>query len=267
MHEILANLTAESYVLDVGCAYGSFSPQTTAARCVRLDRQVPNRQYRNCLPVQGDASYLPFRSGVFAAVVANHSLEHFEDLSSAVNEIGRVTCAAEGALFVAVPDASTFTDRLYRWLSRGGGHVNAFTCAAELARMIESATGLQHVAIRTLCSSLSFLNRQKAPRPLPRRLALVGGGYRWSLFGYVWASRRLDRIIHSRTSVYGWALYFGSAPTPIDTRTWVNVCIFCGAGCSSIVLAERVRTVFGIKVYACPGCATLNPYIEDFFLL
>lgn len=54
--------------------------------------------------------------------------------------------ASDGFLFVAVPDASTVTDRLYRWLAGGpapgGGHVNAFTSADETARRIEKAVGL-----------------------------------------------------------------------------------------------------------------------------
>ena len=51
-------------------------------------------------------------------------------------EIGRVL-KPPGALYIAVPDASTFGDRLYRWLTWGGGHVNAFTSARELAATIE----------------------------------------------------------------------------------------------------------------------------------
>src|SRR6185437_15783196 len=95
--------------------------------------------------------------------------------------------------YVAVPDASTHCDKLYRWLSRGGGHVNAFTSSKELATKIERATGLQHRATKTLHTSLSFLNRRNSPRPLPRRLVLVGGGYEWSLFLIAWISRMLDR--------------------------------------------------------------------------
>ena len=68
-----------------------------------------------------------------------------------------------GALYVAVPDASTVTDKVYRWLGRGGGHVNAFVSAADVAERVERGTGLGLAATRTLCSSLSFLNRRVAP--------------------------------------------------------------------------------------------------------
>jgi SAM-dependent methyltransferase len=87
-----------------------------------------------------NAARLPFADGTFAAVISNHSLEHFDDLAGALSEVGRVI-APHGALFAAVPDASALTDKLYRWLARGGGHVNVFTSAKETAATIESAAG------------------------------------------------------------------------------------------------------------------------------
>jgi SAM-dependent methyltransferase len=265
MHEILRNLPEGSFVLDLGCDEGSFPRNATAARCVRLDRDVPSRRSAadTAFIVQADAASTPFASGAFAAIISNHSLEHFDGLAAALDEIGRIV-AADGSLFVAVPDASTFTDRLYRWLSRGGGHVNPFASAPALALEIQRATGLKHIATRTLCSSLSFLNRSNSPRPIPKRLMLLGGGYAWSLFAYVWASRRIDRWFGTRTSVYGWALYFGKIRETIDTRTWVNVCIQCGSGCASTKL--MARRVWGVRVYQCPTCGVANPFADDFDL-
>lgn len=114
--------------------------------------------------------------------------------------------ARTGRCFVSVPDATTLTDKLYRWLARGGGHVNAFKAADEVGAAISAANGLVHVATRTLCSSLSFLHRHNAPKPRPRRLLLLGGGATWTLLLYTWLSRRIDRFLNTRTSVYGWAL-------------------------------------------------------------
>jgi len=142
-------------------------------------------------------------SGIFAAVVSNHSLEHIANFAAALHEIGRVV-RPDGSLFVAVPDAATFTDKLYRWLARGGGHINAFTAPDALAKEIERATGLPHRVPGALFS-LSFLNRRHNPGRRPRRLLLLGAGSEWSLFLYAWLSRRLDRFFKTRTSVYGWA--------------------------------------------------------------
>jgi SAM-dependent methyltransferase len=206
---------------------------------------------------------LPFADGAFAAVISNHSVEHFVDLDAALREIGRVIRPG-GALYVAVPDASTLTDRLYRWLGRGGGHVNAFRSAAEVVGRVERATGLGHAASRTLCSSLSFLNRHVAPRPYPRRLMLLGGGFEWTLFLFVWLSRWMDRTFHTRLGVYGWAFYFGRRPAQIDLSVWQNVCIRCGAGHPAELLRERSRVrpfLRWLEVYACPICQALNPFI------
>ena len=259
MHEILRNLPKGSLVLDLGCATGSFPQNATDATVVRIDRDRPSANASNF--VQADASRLPFADRTFDAVISNHSLEHFDDLPAALREIRRVI-SPNGALFVAVPDAGTLTDKLYRWLGRGGGHVNAFTSAGETAALIESATGLRHVATRTLCSSLSFLNRRNSPRPIPRRLLLLGAGYEWSLFLYAWLSRRADRWLNTRTSVYGWAFYFGNIKEHIDTGTWVNVCMRCGAGSPVGVLRPRFRFP-GLRIFRCPQCGAVNPFSSE----
>src|SRR5579871_6231136 len=211
MHEILRSLPPGAFVLDLGCAGGSFTENATRAVAIRIDLDRPRTQPGRF--VQCDASKLCFADGTFQAVVSNHSLEHIENLEGALQEIRRIL-RPEGALFIAVPDASTVTDKVYRWLARGGGHVNAFTSPAALVAKIETFTGLRHVATRTLGSSLSFLNRRIAPLPRPRRLLLLGGGFEWTLRAYVYLSRRLDRWLGTRTGVYGWAFYFGNIPEP-----------------------------------------------------
>ena len=265
MHEILSDLPVGSYVLDLGCAAGSFSLDATSANVVRVDRLPPAGPDSVTNFVQADATNLPFADRTFAGVISNHSLEHFDNLTGALHEIGRVVTSG-GSLFIAVPDASTLTDRLYRWLARGGGHVNSFVSARETAAVIGQATGLPHVATKLLCSSLSFLNRRNAPRPIPRRLWLLGAGYEWSLFLYVWLSRRMDRWLDKRSSVYGWAFYFGEIGRSIDRDTWFNVCIRCGSGCSAASLRGQglVRSKFpGLDVWRCPACGAFNPFSED----
>jgi SAM-dependent methyltransferase len=253
MQEILNQLAAGSRVLDLGCDEGSFPASRTGATTVRLDRDMPKRS--DSAFVQGDATLLPFAGGSFAAVISNHSLEHFENLDAVLREIGRIV-RRDGALFVAVPDASTLTDRIYRWLGRGGGHVNPFTDAEQVARRIERYTGLQHVATRTLWSSLSFLNRNVSPRPLPLRLWLIGGGFECMLRTYVRWSRRIDRIFGTRTGIYGWAFYFGTIAEPVDTEEWRNVCIRCGSGAPG----EALR---GKRNYTCSKCGVINPCVSE----
>ena len=140
MHEILARVPPDGYVLDLGSREGSFDRAAYPFRTVRVDLD-----HASGSDVQADAAHLPFPSHCFDAVVSNHSLEHFADLDRALSEIGRVL-ARPGALFIAVPDASTFTDRLYRWLAKGGGHLNAFTSARVWQCRWCGAVGIPHEA-------------------------------------------------------------------------------------------------------------------------
>jgi len=262
VHEILRNLGPGHRVLDLGSGSGSFDAVGEKFAVIRADIDHPHTSVSNF--AQADAAHLPFGDQSFDALISNHSLEHFDDLAGALVEIGRVL-KPSGALYVAVPDASTFCDRLYRWLSRGGGHVNPFTSAEDLAAAIQRATHLPHVATRTLCTSLSYLNRKNFRTRGPRRLLLAGGGTEVSLHLFTYFSRLLDRLFGTRLSVYGWALYFGHLAVPPDTRVWTNVCIRCGSGSPSDQLRQLhlVRTRFLPPVYHCPACGTANLFFED----
>jgi SAM-dependent methyltransferase len=260
MHELLRRLPEEAVVLDLGCGRGTFDRAGRQFKIVGVDLEPFQRSDF----VQADASKLPFITKCFDVVISNHSLEHIENFPSALEEIGRVL-KSSGSLYIAVPDATTITDRLYRWLSRGGGHVNQFSSAEELASQVGRATGLRHWATRTLCTSLSFLNRTNCRTRPPRRLLLLGGGAQTSLLLFTYVFRLLDRLFGTRLSVYGWALYFGNVGTEVDYRAWTNVCVLCGAGHPSgwLVQENRVMRRGFISLYRCPNCGTVNIFTED----
>ena len=177
MHEILATLKRGAIVLDLGSGPGSFTVEDSSSCVVRIDRD--RERLSGPQAVQADAAQLPFGANCFDAIISNHSLEHFDDLTGSLQEVARVL-KPNGSLYIGVPDASTVTDRLYRWLGRGGGHVNPFTSASELAARIERL-GIHQVAERTLCSSLAFLNCNNNRGRGPRRRWLVGSGSEFSL--------------------------------------------------------------------------------------
>lgn len=262
MHEVLRKLPPGARVLDLGCAGGSFDSGVGRFTVLRIDLERGAHKLANF--TQADAAKLPFPAASFEAVISNHSLEHFENLAACLTEIGRVL-KPDGALYVAVPDATTVSDRLYRWLARGGGHVNPFSSDRELAQTIEHATGLKHVATRTLCASLSCLNRRNRRTRAPRRLWLIGGGSPASLLLLTYFFRWADRFLHTRLSIYGWALYFGNVETPVDCRTWTNVCIRCGSGHASDWLRQQdvVRPRFFVASYRCPACGATNLFTDD----
>ncbi|MBY0506180.1 MAG: class I SAM-dependent methyltransferase [Bryobacteraceae bacterium] len=158
MFDYLSTLRSSSWILDLGSSTGSFDQSITDAHVVRVDLDR-KKSLRGGEVVQADAAALPLSDQRIDVVIANHSLEHILALGPALAEIGRIIKPG-GTLFVSVPDASTLTDRIYRWLARGGGHVNPFVHRDQLSHLITTRTGLPLRATVDLYSGLSFLNRK-----------------------------------------------------------------------------------------------------------
>jgi SAM-dependent methyltransferase len=262
MQEILKILPAGARVLDLGSNRGSFDATPFNLRIFRADLSVPSQPRDLFIACSADS--LPFADHAFDAVIMNHSLEHFENLQACVSEIARVL-SRNGYLYVAVPDASTLTDRVYRWLGRGGGHVNPFTDSDTVARMFVDATGLRRAGTRVLHTSLSFLNRRNIPGRGPRKLLLFCNGNESFIRILTYLLRRLDQTFNTRASVYGWAFFWGAGIAP-DGDAWTNVCVRCGAGVPSARLECEGRVVhrrFLPDFYLCPGCGTRNNFTVD----
>jgi SAM-dependent methyltransferase len=265
MHEILRHLEAGARVLDLGSGEGSFDPAAYPhVVTVHLDAELPPAGGVSNF-VLADAARLPFPNASFDAIVANHSLEHVGDLAATLAEMRRVL-RPTSTIYIAVPDASTLNDRVYRWLYRGGGHVNAFRDAATLSQRIALATGRPLVAIRVLHASFIFLHRQNFRSRPPRRLWLFANGDPRFIAALTFALRTFDRWLGTRLSVYGWAMYFGKICEPIETARWTNVCIRCGAAQSAAALRANVRlrrTSLGPRSYICPYCREANLFTPD----
>jgi hypothetical protein len=266
MHEILRNLRSGARVLDLGALTGTFPAECCpSALVVRIDLERP--AVGSCDGfVQADAARLPFPDHCFDAVIANHSLEHIQGLPDALRDLGRVI-RPEGSLYVAVPDASTFSDRLFRWIYRDdSGHVNPFYSADALASDITRMTGLKLTAARALYSSFEYLNRYYFGARTSWRLRLVGNGNRGCIVVLSYAARLFDRIFHTRASAYGWALYFGNIGEEVETESWSNVCVGCGAAHAVpwLMVNHLVRRhLLILRSYLCPGCGSRNLLTSD----
>jgi SAM-dependent methyltransferase len=272
MHEILDRLPPGSRVLDLGSQGGSFNasdyPELVS---IAVDIISPSDSFslRPRGPfhfVRADASFLPFGSRTFDAIVLNHSLEHFERLKPALQEIGRVV-RPDGAIYVAVPDAATFSDRLYRKVFRGrGGHVNLFASGPELAETLSWYFGLPLVGSRTLCASLTFLNR-KARDPGPGSRRIPFSRLPEPLLLCLTALLRVaDCRFGTRLSVYGWALYFGNLKQRVESTVRPNICVRCGQAHPAdwllrIGAAQRRRWL--LPRYKCPACGASNFFTPD----
>jgi SAM-dependent methyltransferase len=259
MNELIERLPPGARVLDLGAGAGSFQTDRNDLVIVRLDLE-PRRERAPGHWVAADAALLPFAPAVFDLVISNHSLEHFPRLEPALRESGR-TVKPGGALYIAVPDASTLADRIYRWLGRGGGHVNPFYSAGDVIRLVEHLTGLEHRATRVLFTSFSFLNSRNFTARPPRRIILFANGDERFLALFNWCLRAVDRRFGTRWSHYGWSFYFGDVDVPEKLESWVNVCVRCGAGHSGdyLRMTGAVGAAPGIfERYLCPDCGAPN---------
>lgn len=265
----MAALAPGSRVLDLGAGAGSFHTGRGDLCLVRLDLEIPARREEGAY-VAGDAGRMPFAGQSFDLIVSNHSLVRFSEVALAVREIGRVI-GSRGVLFITVPDANSLTDRIYRWLShggglaQGGGQVNAFRSANQVTRLVQDLTGLKHRGTRPLFSGLSFLNARNVTHP-PRRLVLFANGNERFLAVFTWTLRTLDLLFGTRLSQYGWEFYFGNTE-PVDSgEWWANVCVRCGSGHSEMFLRKQGvvrRTMRFWESYRCPKCGGWNLLTED----
>ncbi len=208
---------------------------------------------------------MPFADGSFDLIVSNHSLEHFDLLQETVCEMGRVL-RQNGAIFISVPDASTLTDRIYRWMARGGGHVNAFQKPDQVTGLVERLAGVKLRGTKILFSSLSFLNRHNFRTRPPRKIALFCFGSEHFLAVVGWVLRRCDIRRGTRWSQYGWAFYFGGEPLAARPDAWINVCVRCGSGHAQAFLKVTgtvPRFPRWFQPYRCPLCGGWNLFTED----
>ena len=259
MYEILEYLHPGARVLDLGCRNGSFPinfRDDISVIRVDLEKTAIAGSF-----VQADAQHLPFPSKSFDAVILNHTLEHMANLKLSLQEIGRVVKSC-GAAFVAVPDARTLGDRIYRKVYRdAGGHVNLFDSPEKLERMVSWYFGMPHIATRTLLTSFNYLNRNNTRDLAVRRQLRVPALPEFPLACAAAGARLLDRHFKTRTGIYGWAMYFGQHPFPVDLSVSSNVCVRCGQGRSAAELIEKCQ--FYMSTYRCPDCGGLNFFIGE----
>src|SRR5215469_4309547 len=111
---ILATLTEQQIVLDLGCGPGSFHYELYNCRIIGIDLSIPARaKYSHTSFVQAHSATLPLTSNSVHAVVCHHTLEHFDDFRATLTEINRIL-KDDGLIWIAIPNGYGFDDQLYR---------------------------------------------------------------------------------------------------------------------------------------------------------
>jgi SAM-dependent methyltransferase len=118
LREVIEAAPAGARVLDAGCGPGSWP------YALRPDLDItgfdvkfppgPPAPRPGLRVFRGDLARLPLRSGSFDLTICHYVLEHVRELEPCCDELARVTRDG-GTLYLAVPRAAAFDDRLYRF--------------------------------------------------------------------------------------------------------------------------------------------------------
>ena len=116
--ELIEELRPGARVLDAGCGPGSWDYARRAdLRVVAFDIKFPPGPPARAPHVsvaRADLARLPYRDGVFDLVICHYVLEHVTELEACCDSLARVTRPG-GTLYLSVPRAAAFDDRLYRF--------------------------------------------------------------------------------------------------------------------------------------------------------
>jgi len=118
LHEVIASQPHGARVLDAGCGPGSWPyDERPDLDITGFDIKFPpgppkpRERTRAC---RADLARLPFRAESFDLTVCHYVLEHVAELERCCDELTRVTRRG-GTLYLSVPRAAAFDDRLYRF--------------------------------------------------------------------------------------------------------------------------------------------------------
>ena len=118
LREVIAALPEGARVLDAGCGPGSWPyglrPDLDVTGFdIKFPPGPPPRSERVRV-ARADLARLPFRADRFDLTVCHYVLEHVTELEACCDELVRVTKPG-GTLYLSVPRAAAFDDRLYRF--------------------------------------------------------------------------------------------------------------------------------------------------------
>ena len=118
VHELIDSAAAGARVLDAGCGPGSWPyARRPGVQVTGFDIKFPPgppAPAPNAAILRADLARLPLRAETFDLTLCHYVLEHVTELEPCCDELARVTRRG-GVLYLAVPRAAAFDDRLYRF--------------------------------------------------------------------------------------------------------------------------------------------------------
>jgi SAM-dependent methyltransferase len=118
LREVVESLPLGASVLDAGCGPGSW-PYAERPDLVLTGFDIkfppgPPDPSTGARVFRADLARLPLRDALFDLTVCHYVLEHVSELEACCDELARVTKTG-GTLYLSVPRAAAFDDRLYRF--------------------------------------------------------------------------------------------------------------------------------------------------------
>jgi len=256
LHELIAAAAPGTRVLDAGCGPGSWPyAERPDLRITGFDIKFPPGPpaAREGLDVlRASLERLPLRAGVFDLVVCHYVLEHVTDLEACCDELARMV-APGGTLYVAVPRAAAFDDRLYRFAGRFAKyalfkfhkrleHQQCLDLPGLLARF--GCRGLAPVAHAFVPAGFSWMNDARTKR--------LQGPFTAALAGL----HRALGVDLARDANFVLAFRHGAAAAgpPPGARRVTHVCRECGE--HAVIEATRPWP----RRWECPWCGKPNPF-------
>lgn len=118
LHEVIAAQPRGARVLDAGCGPGSWPyAERPDLDITGFDIKFPPGPpplSDRVRVFEADLARLPLRDGLFDLTVCHYVLEHVTELEACCDTLARVTKPG-GTLYLSVPRAAAFDDRLYRF--------------------------------------------------------------------------------------------------------------------------------------------------------
>jgi len=248
LRELIAAQPQEARVLDAGCGPGSWPhPLRPDLRITAFDIKFPPgppRRTRLVNVFRGDLARLPLKSDLFDLTVCHYVLEHVTELEACCDELVRVTKPG-GQLYLSVPRAAAFDDRLYRFagyfakyallkLGKRLEHQQRFDFQGLIDRFY--ARGMRLTATARVPAGFSWMNDARTKRlqgPFTGALAVLDRALRWDLArdaNFVMTFEKVGEV---------------------GLRKVTHVCRECGE--HAVVSGEG-------KSWTCPYCGKPNPY-------